>query len=613
MKHPGIDTLRTLTACALLLWLAHPALARQTSVGPRSNATASQTPGRAVRVAGNTPANLSVIAQELGNPPADSVLLAGLTFLPLQVSGTTLLNQRDPERPRLANDVPGLAVIELPGPKRVRVLHYRRSSGTLFGFLRLDGRGGVQVLIERLGLDAGNTTDPFETVIGVSDQGAIVISAPTFSHGVGGYGDCWLFPATQSAPGIGPAVELTGPAQLDVAGGSLTFKDGWVYAAMEDRLHRAPADGSGLFEQVVLPPSGGVSDPMVVDELALSGDGSTLVALAGADENFVDLYVIDAGGVPRNLTNAPAKIEPPGYLPDGTNGPLLVLNHDGSLVAYVIEFVQGGELFLRSTAAAPSSPEHVTRDAIFDQSIDNVSGIFGSGVAFRFFADSGLDNADLYQATLESGGLSVINLTQTSGSPGPFFPNAAQINVAAAWQVGELRLLVDDRVSEGAGYEFWIADDAATLLHVPGLEEQPVTVAAGDAQDQIWLTSLRTPSLTGLLFIDGSGALQGLPLLLPSTIRIEEFAPLSAGREAVLSLRASSGLEYLIRLDLLTGGLEAILASPFADLSNLMLGDQNQLLFTTGTASGFTPRFVDLDSGVSVAAGPETAISRWLR
>jgi len=151
------------------------------------------------------------------------------------------------------------------------------------------------------------------------------------------------------------------------------------------------------------------------------------------------------------------------------------------------------------------------------------------------------------------------------------------------------------------------------LLHVPGLEEQPVTVAAGDAQDQIWLTSLRTPSLTGLLFIDGSGALQGLPLLLPSTIRIEEFAPLSAGREAVLSLRASSGLEYLIRLDLLTGGLEAILASPFADLSNLMLGDQNQLLFTTGTASGFTPRFVDLDSGVSVAAGPETAISRWLR
>ena len=611
-----MKTLSIHTTCvvALILSSTGPAAARQTSVGSVLHTPPAPIAERAVRASGPSPSNLTLVAQLLSDPPTGDVLLSGVEFLPMHVAGTTMVNRNDPNRPHLVSDVPDTSVIELPGPERVRLLHYRRSSGTMFGFLRLDNRGGMQLLVERLGLTASNTFDPFDTVIGVSEQGCIVISAPTFSGGVGGYGDCWLFPVTPLAPGIGPAVELTGPGQQDVAGCSLTFKGDWLYAVEEDTLARAPLDGSANLVQVTLPPSGGFPNPMVRDEMVLSADGSTLVLLAGVDEDNLDLYVIDASGTPRNLSNAPDTIQPPGYLPQEPKGPMLTLNEDGSLVAYVVEFPQGGELFLRSTAAVPSAPEHVTPDAIFDQSIDNVSGIFGSGFAFGFFADSGLDNADLYQATLGAGGgLSVINLTQTSGSSGPFYPNAAQIKVAASWQVNGLRMVVDDRVSEGAGYEFWITNDASSVLHVPGLSESPSTVSAGAGPNGTWLTTLRTSAATGLVYLDGASGLLGLPLFLPSTFRIEEVVARAAGNLAALSVRAPSGLEYLVLLDLLGGRLRLAGNLPYQDVANLIFTDEDQLLHVSGSGTGFTPHFVDLDHSVTVTVGPEEAVSCWLR
>ena len=585
---------------------AHTVLGRASARGPAS------APIDAFRVAGQADSSLRLVAERLSTPPSSSVTLDGLELLPIEVSGATRLHRFAAGRPRSVILDAGLTAIEWPGPGRVRLLHYRRAGGTIFGFIRLASGGRATVLMERAGIDAGNQTDPFDTVVGASSTGSIVLSAPTFSHGVGGYGECWLFPATENPPGLWTGVELTGPALLDVAGVSLTFKDEWLYAVMEDRLVRAPADGSALFATVPLPPSGGMANPLVIDELALSADGSTLAVLAGVDEDFVDLYIIDAAGTPTNLTNAPAKIEPPGYLPLETAGPFLALNEDGSWVAYVDEVpLQGGELYMQATAV-PGAAEHVTSDPFFDHSIDNVSGIFGSGRSFLFFADSGLNNADLYLSTAQvGGGLLRENLTRTSASAGPFFPNAGQINVAAAWQLGEQRVIVDDRTALGAGYEFTAVTSAGSPLVAVGLDRLPAVSRSllGDT----WIASLHSPAASALLCFDGTSASPGLPLLLPGSAVLDEISLNSSGSVAALVVSTVPGQSRVVTLDLATSAVALVGGGWFSSARNLLFSGNRDLLFSAGAPAGTTSYVANLPTGALGVAGPAEPVSFWLR
>src|SRR5690606_28602302 len=141
-----------------------------------------------------------------------------------------------------------------------------------------------------------------------------------------------------------------------------------------------------------------------------------------------DLYVAGAAGI-RNVTQAPSEVTPPGWLPEESAGPFLAVSDDGSVVAFLREIAGQDEVFLQATTAG-SAPVHVTGDALFDTSIDSPSGLLGGGLArFRFFMDSGNQNADLYQAELLPGiGLKTENLTQTSGVSTPVYPNAATID-----------------------------------------------------------------------------------------------------------------------------------------------------------------------------------------
>lgn len=564
----------------------------------------------ALRAFGSSPSQLTVERIAVAGPALapEAPVLTDATFLPIAFSGQVEGLAFDSSMPRVVEVAPGIQALRLPGPAGTLVLHYRRS-GTVFGFLGVSARGDARVLMERPGIGSGGQTDPFDRSLGVARDGATVaVSAPTFSQGLGGHGDVWIArPAGPKFPSGDYAVELSGALVVDADGASLTFKGAWLYGVVDDALRRAPADGSGPFLQVVLPPSGGASNLDLVDEFALSADGSTLALLAGVDEALVDLYVIDGADQVKNLTQAPAKIEPPGYLPGKSGGPLLQLSPDGSLIAYQIEFANGAELYLRDTAGA-SAPVHVTGDVAFDQSIDTVSGILGSALTMRFFARGGAAGADLYSATLLQTGLELKNLTATSGASAPFFPNAATIDVGASWQLGPQRL-VFDAPAPGAD-QLWRVDGAgAAAVLVPALAAPPA-IAAGTNR---WLALFATPagSSVALLF-DASGAAP-LPLIaLSGGFALTGSALRADDRKVALSaVGPGSSAEVLGLVDLVNGAV-VLVGSTWQQPRDASFSGGGRLLFHAATGGGQQGFAANPLTGSTRAFGAPAPVAFWI-
>lgn len=603
---------------AATLTVPLPGLLAQSAgtTGQANHVSPQLRPELAIRASGAGTANLELDRHKLTGNPTGQLLLDGLQFLQIHVSGQSGLTSADPTRPRQVQAGTGLSLVELPGPGHMRIAHYSRSAGTVFGFLSLGPFGRVKVLLESSGVGDFNLQDPFDPVIGASRDGRfIAISAPDFSHGVNGIGDCWLFQVDgPPRPGgaLADGIELTGPGVQDVPGISLTFKGSYLYAMKDDALARAPIDGSMSLLPVALPFSGGVPVAETCDEMLVSEDQSTLVLLAGSDEQSLDLYVIDASEVPRNLTDNPREIQPAGFLPEEFRGPFIGLNGNGSQVAYVVEVNGGDELYVQDTA--PTSPAfHVTDNVSFEHSIDAVSGVLGSGFSFQFMAAGVVNDADLYQVSLNGASLERTNLTFTSGAAGPPFPNAGQLAVIGAWQIGDQRVLVDDNSFAAGGYDLWSTSENGDFWFAGALEEPPLVRANGDLTNAVWLATARTPAGTSILRFDGQDEAPSFVAVVPSSFPVVGMLPDRKGARAALAVRFGGTSDFVVDLSLTGTGAAILNGGPFDEAHNLFFTDQDTLLFSDGPLGNQRSYFAPLPVPQAIPVGASATFSAWLR
>lgn len=571
--------------------------------------TALHAQDTAFRVAGPSPTSLTLEAVRVVGATSSTVpVLAGCEFLALRASGQAPVHAADPTRPQAVVLGPGVPALRLPDRDGTLVLHYRRAQ-TTFGFVALGAGGKAKVLLERTGLGPSKIVDPFDPIVGVSpDSDVIAVSAPEFKD-IGGYTDAWLLAliGTSLAGGV-DSVELTGPGDDEVDATSLTFFRNELWCVLEDELATAPADGSAMLVPVTLPPSGGTTNIEVSEEFLVSADGSTLVLLAGVDEALADLYVADASGI-RNVTNAPSELTPPGWIPEETAGPYLAVSDDGSVVAFLRELAGEDEVFLQPTAPG-STPVQVTGDAVFDTSIDSPAGLLGDGLLrFRFFADSGNQNADLYQAELLPGNLlGTKNLTQTSGVATPIYPNAATLDVETSVSMTGGRSIVDDRTASFAGYDLWHVDEAGNgALFAAGLGAPPVWTSGLPWR---FVGRLEYPTFDAIVEVD-AGAAPKLLLAPPPGVRFDDVRAGRGGR-VVHFVADVGGLDFVGSIHRDTGALTLAPGAPYSGAAGIAFSDKGRLLFSAAAGGNTTTYAVAADGSFVAAVGVPAAVAGWL-
>jgi hypothetical protein len=605
MVHP-VHVLATLFAVT-------PLAAAQ--LGPASAPPVGRTE-TAVLASGASSTQVSIATVTLGvKNPTPSTVLTGLTLLPIQLAQRTTLERLGPGFARVVDVGAGVTALELPGVGAARVFHYRRTGTTTFGFFSITSAGAVRVLLERTGVGSNSTLNPFDSIVAASPDGkTVAIAARKYNQGVDGLGDCWLARADGALfPSGAAAVELTGNDDVDVAPHSLTFKGGSLYASYGDALVRAPADGSAPFVTVPIPPTATASQPELIDEFAVSGDGSTIAFLAGKDEQNVDLYVIDVNGVVTNVTNAPADIQPPNYLPEETGGPLLALSDDGALIALDRELAGGHEFYVRATQ--PGAAElHITSDANFEHSIDTVSGVLFGTARARFFARAGNVAADLYQVELGGTLPTLSNVSQTSGVSTPFFPNAGQINPSATWALGTEQVFVDDQLATGGAIDLWRVDGAGLASVVAGgLTAKPsVTAPAGVRTHFVVRTD--APTQTALWFAMPTPGVFAPVLTLPQSVPLAAVAINRAGTRIGVAAEFPAGVRWVASIHPLTQQTTLIGGGPIPGAHDVSFSMHGRLLFTA-TGSGGVSQLLSADAstGTTTNVGAPAAFALWLR
>jgi len=611
--------------------------------GALALASAQAAPQSALRAHGSGPPEPEdwTLQRETLQPSASDpeVLLTGARFFPIQAAGSTRSGRHDPGRAAAVLLGLNLPALRLPGAVR-HLLHYSRSADTIFGFLLIGPDGEAHTLVEWA---AAQGVDPFGDVVGVAPDGSTLA---VIERGSGqspeAEGDCWLFDLSGDAPSDG--IELSGSAAQDVEASSLTFFGGWLYAVAEDELIRAPQDGSTGFESVPIPGAGDETE--LIEELAVSGDGSTLAVLAGADEEFLDIFVLDALGTLRRITAAPAEIEEPGYLPDDEAGPYFALSHEGRFVMYLQDVGGVDELFVQATAPGTGGPIQITGDAQFDPALTEFSGVeglagaewgfLGDGIGnpaaprlfddepgidspigiFHFFAglqESGRD-ADLYQfALLESGRTELVNLSGSTDSSGTLPGNPGDMNVMESFRLGSLELIVDDQTDASAGFRLWSLDPSGATWLATDLSAPPLLIGNGDPSRPQWIAGLQTASAMRLFRFTGSSVEPEMLASVPGSAGLREFALNADGTRLALSVSIPPGFDYVVVLDLLSGQARFVTGVPLSNSRNLVFAGPDRLLFSADTAAGTIPVIAALPSAAAWVAGPAAPSSIWLR
>jgi hypothetical protein len=568
----------------------------------------------ALRASGVGAGALTLTRVDLTTGVESAPLLAGIRLLPIDIAGRSPVYDLAAATGQLVDVGGGAVALQLPGPRAIRVFQYQRQNPTRFGFFAVRGDAQVDVLLEIPGIGPSGSVSPFDRHLGVSRDGAtIAIAAADPSGGIDGVGELWLARCDGQPLANGSSVvELTGPGIQEAAGPSLAFHQQDLYAVVDERLVRAPADGSGPFQLVPLPQSGGVAPAMVEDGIVRSADGSTLALLAGGlDETSFDIYLIDATGTARNLTNAPAPYQEPGFFPDEIDGPYLALSEDASSIAYQIDFPLGNELFVRSTAPG-ATPFQITSDVDFDPSIDQLSGILTGGSFTRFVAAAGNQGADLYRVELPTVGLPKLeNLTKTSGVALPWFPNAATMNVKSQHPLRGSRLMVDDQTATGQGFGLWhVATTDVVTNAWSNLIAAPIVVKPALAVNHA-VAIAKTASQHFLLRV-GASAPPSPIVYLPPGIEIRAAAMRDGGAVTAL-LAAVPGFEGVVLLATHGPGFALVNGGPFQQLRDPLFARDGRLLFAGSGGGQAITYAVTPTTLTALAVGAPAPLAFWLR
>lgn len=352
------------------------------------------------------PNALQVVSVAEGNPTGpDTVVLQGVEFLPIEITGRTLAREFDASRSRrLVRH--GIERVELPGGGRL--FRYRRLGGQFWGFLHVAADGAARVVLERAGTGVA-LEDPFLDRIGVADDGRHA-AIGLLTGGIRFVKlDGTVYPSTgrpdrAAVPGSVealPASVMVGPTHV-------------FYITGDDEVFRcALADGAAPVD-VSAPP---VANGEYKDELALSRDGQHAVFLYGPRDLQRLWYIDTAAQTPNLLPPAPSKYEEPGYLPDGAGEPAMLLSDDGARLFYIDADVRD-ELHLLDLAGVLPDLQ-ITENQIFQPYIG--AHILPKFVAHEMVVAIGdPGQMDWFRVTLAAGGGNVVNLTGTGSLAQPF-------------------------------------------------------------------------------------------------------------------------------------------------------------------------------------------------
>lgn len=372
-------------------------------------ATLAATPmaAQSITFAEGTPTSLTIASVAEAAPNGgDTVLLQDVELLDLELTGRTLTQATEPGRARRVV-LQGIARAELPGGGRV--FRYRRAGGSYWGFLHVAADGTPRVALELAGIGPGLVGDPFFDRIGIAADGrhAAVALRTGGLHVV--RLDGGIFAST------GRPDRLAAPASAAIDDTSVMVSPTFVCYQTDPpaALWRCALTDGAVPVDVSPPPQ---QNGEFEDQMALSGDGSTLVFLYGPPDQQ-RLWRLGTSGGPTVLPPPPSKYEEPGYLPEEPGEPAMLLNHDGSRLFYVEADVRD-ELYLLDTSGV-LAPLPITADAVFQPYI-------GAHILPRFAADTltiaigDPNQMDWFQARLAPTGGTVTNLTGTGSMQMPF-------------------------------------------------------------------------------------------------------------------------------------------------------------------------------------------------
>ena len=434
-----------------------------------------------------------------------TTVLDGVHFLPLEISGRTLLDSLDPSRPRLIEDVPGANRVRLPGDQGSL---YRYSSarptGDVFGFLVVDSAGTARVAFEVHGYGPEGSLDPLEGFCAIEGSTLWVTSVPEVG------GDLYEIDLA-----LGTAKNrTTGQAPLAFHSRGLALFPTYGIAMTQTgplRLDRAGSPAHPLdFD--------GVPPLWFAPDVVSSEDGSTFAFVAGDSATSTHVFYGRGDGPIRRASETPTGLTHAGFAYDTRKGPWLSLSTDGSVCAWITQGASR-ELFVRRIDAAVPAPEfHVTHDQRFTDTLNDsgVISFFSPDALVCLVGDESgsslaqIESADVFRVdVLADATTDVRNLSNTSGDAvAPFLYYGRLSSVGGVWRVpGFDGLVAMDDVDQAVVAVDWnggvshLVDGVVTIEGIYQVGDEAVLQAlmAAPTEDEQYAALYRLAPLTGLV------------------------------------------------------------------------------------------------------------------
>lgn len=398
-----------------------------------------------ITLAEGTPSSLTIVTLPESNPNAPgSVVVQDIELLPIEITGRYVGQESDASRSRR---VTRNSMVRVALPNGGRLFRYRRAGGAHWGFLHVAGDGAARVVLEQPGIA---NTDPFEDRIGVARNGSH-FAIPLLAGGLFVVRlDGLQYASTGTAHRLVAPFSIIEPTSVMVGGQTVWFQD--------ELLHVFRCGlGDGTTPVDVSPPA--QANAILKDQMTMAGDGSRVVFLYGPQLQQ-RLWTADLTNSATVLPPAPSKYEDPGYLPEESGSPALLLNEDGTRLFYIDSDVRDELYLLDVTATLPTL--HITDDPIFQPyiGVHILPGFLANDITVAI-GDPNL--MDWFRASLSANGGTVTNLTSTGSATQPF--PEGNIDPQTVVRDQGVAYAVEQGANNLAVRRIDLATGAQTLLH----------------------------------------------------------------------------------------------------------------------------------------------------
>jgi len=363
-----------------------------------------------------------------GQAPAHPAQLQGIQLLSVDACGRSEMLKFLPSQPLLLSDIPLASRIALPQGQG-SLYRYSRTvpAGKEFGFFVVRPDAQATFLAAFPGTGLQGTTDPIQGAVGVSADGQCVLVGTTVAAG----GDLFEIDVPTGVvhsitQGFAPQEFLSqGLLLLDTWGVALTARGPLRFArggGAPERVPLAPVRaGAAVLGQNRLGSPLSSVPAYIGPGLVASADGSTVAVVAGESATQAHVFAFHSSGPAVCVTDTPAAVVDPGFLPQSPAGPNLALAPDGSRAAWKVTGVSGEIFSRRVPGSVVPAPVQITGDLNFTDTLNDtgVIAFFDPNSVFLLVGErngaGGIENADIYRATFTNGNMALSNMSNTSG------------------------------------------------------------------------------------------------------------------------------------------------------------------------------------------------------